>query len=107
MVIAAGKGGAEGPVEDGVAHVAIDIPKDAEVLAAAEQHGICRICQLGDGGVDGALPERVTGRLVRLGCGCRGELAVAHRRCAEAWFTIRGDRCVVLHVLIWLLSEFT
>jgi hypothetical protein len=36
--------------------------------------------------------ESGSGRLVRLGCGCRGELAAAHRRCAEAWFSVRGNR---------------
>ncbi|GJM94865.1 hypothetical protein PR202_ga11548 [Eleusine coracana subsp. coracana] len=103
MVIASGKDGTdergEGWREDAAAHVAIEIPEDAEVVAAAaeqqqQHHSICRICQLAEGEVDGALPERVTGQLVRLGCGCRGELEVAHQRCAEAWFSIRGgDRC--------------
>jgi hypothetical protein len=101
MVIAAGDGGGEGPGEDVMARVAIDITDDAEVAAAAEQQqGICRICQLGDG----ALPEHVSGRLVRLGCGCRRELAVALRRCAEAWFTIRGGRCVLHGLALSLLS---
>ncbi|TVU16998.1 hypothetical protein EJB05_33004, partial [Eragrostis curvula] len=77
MVIASGG--------EGAAHVAIDIAGDATEQQL--QLGVCRICQLEDGDVD----ERVSGRLARLGCGCRGELAVAHRRCAEAWFSIRGD----------------
>jgi hypothetical protein len=103
MVIAAGEGGGEGPGEDVMARVAIDITDDAEVAAAAEQQqGICRICQLGDG----ALPEHVSGRLVRLGCGCRSELAVALRRCAEAWFTIRGGRCVLHGLALSLSSQF-
>ncbi|KAF8725561.1 hypothetical protein HU200_020095 [Digitaria exilis] len=92
MVIAAGDAGRGGglPVPDGeVAHVVVDVADDG--CAATDQerwHGPgCRICHLPDVDGDG-LPER----LVRLGCGCRGELAAAHRRCAEAWFFVRGNR---------------
>ncbi|KAL6624529.1 hypothetical protein ACP70R_031850 [Stipagrostis hirtigluma subsp. patula] len=92
MVIEA-SGGGERAAEDGVApapHVVVVVDV-GDGCAAAELEGGCRICHLGDG--DGELPERVSGRLVRLGCGCRGELAAAHRRCAEAWFAVRGNKC--------------
>ncbi|GFP91695.1 hypothetical protein PHJA_001313500 [Phtheirospermum japonicum] len=29
---------------------------------------------------------------MELGCGCKGELGVAHSHCAEAWFRVRGNR---------------
>ncbi|KAG8067464.1 hypothetical protein GUJ93_ZPchr0005g16314 [Zizania palustris] len=75
-----------------LAHVVVDVESDgapAEEGEDARSLG-CRICHLGG---DGELPaESGSGRLVRLGCGCRGELAAAHRRCAEAWFSVRGSR---------------
>ncbi|CAN6331036.1 unnamed protein product [Urochloa humidicola] len=91
---AVGRGG-ERPVPDGevaLAHVVINV---ADGCAAADQERQgpgCRICHLPDGDGDDELPQRMRGRLVKLGCGCRGELAAAHRRCAEAWFSVRGNR---------------
>ncbi|CAL4910831.1 unnamed protein product [Urochloa decumbens] len=99
MVVIGGAGEAgsagERPVPDGevslaAAHVVVNV---ADGCAAADQERLgpgCRICHLPDG--DGELPQRLRGRLVKLGCGCRGELAAAHRRCAEAWFSVRGNR---------------
>lgn len=47
----------------------------------------CRICQLSSSsGGEGS-------ELILLGCGCKGELGVAHRNCAEAWFSVKGNRC--------------
>jgi hypothetical protein len=99
MVITAGDTGAgasgerpERPVEiDGaVAHVVVDV--DRTTAGQQQQGGTgsgCRICHL----ADGDLPAKSgSGRLVNLGCGCRGEIAAAHRRCAEAWFSVRGNR---------------
>ena len=94
----AGRGGERPVAPDGEA-VAQDVVVDvADGCAAADQElqrpgG--RICHLADGDGDGELPQRLSGRLVRLGCGCRGELAAAHRRCAEAWFSVRGNRYVL------------
>lgn len=46
----------------------------------------CRICQLSSSsGGEGS-------ELILLGCGCKGELGVAHRNCAEAWFSVKGNR---------------
>ncbi|XP_024545510.1 E3 ubiquitin-protein ligase MARCH11 [Selaginella moellendorffii] len=68
-----------------------DSSKPQEIATAAssaqqQQHHelVCRVCQLGS-------PE-VRGELMELACVCKDDLAVAHRRCAEAWFQIRGNR---------------
>lgn len=44
----------------------------------------CRICQLGLGSSGD--------QSIDLGCSCKGDLAAAHKNCAEDWFNIRGDR---------------
>ncbi|XP_020679299.1 uncharacterized protein LOC110097340 isoform X1 [Dendrobium catenatum] len=45
----------------------------------------CRVCQ--------QLAEEP---LIDLGCGCRGELAKAHRSCIEIWFRTRGsNKCEI------------
>uniref|UniRef100_A0ACD5U7C8 Uncharacterized protein n=1 Tax=Avena sativa TaxID=4498 RepID=A0ACD5U7C8_AVESA len=88
-------GGQERPVEiDGAAahEVVVDVDRSTAGHQQQQQGGIgsgCRICHL----EDGELPaESGSGKLVSLGCGCRGEIASAHRRCAEAWFSVRGNR---------------
>ncbi|CAL4896214.1 unnamed protein product [Urochloa decumbens] len=88
----AGRGG-ERPVPDGevavaVAHVVVNVADECATADQERPGAGCRICHL----PDGELPQRLRGRLVKLGCGCRGELAAAHRRCAEAWFSVRGNR---------------
>uniref|UniRef100_A0A452Y6I2 RING-CH-type domain-containing protein n=1 Tax=Aegilops tauschii subsp. strangulata TaxID=200361 RepID=A0A452Y6I2_AEGTS len=95
MVTTAGDAGAcEGPTVEGgiVGHVAVDIDRSAVTADRQGQVGTgsgCRICQLEDGDLPA---ESGSGQLVNLGCGCRGEIAAAHRRCAEAWFSVRGNR---------------
>ncbi|KAH7544991.1 hypothetical protein FEM48_Zijuj01G0044900 [Ziziphus jujuba var. spinosa] len=61
---------------------------------------ICRICHL----TSDQSPDRPTTTttttttvksavdLIHLGCGCKGELGMAHRHCAEAWFKLKGNR---------------
>ncbi|KAL7102765.1 hypothetical protein ACP275_08G138600 [Erythranthe tilingii] len=54
---------------------------------AEENQRVCRICHLtskesGSNSIE----------LIELGCGCKGELGVAHQNCAEAWFRMRGNR---------------
>lgn len=48
---------------------------------------VCRICHLS---------AKESGKnsleMMELGCGCKGELGVAHSLCAEAWFRVRGNR---------------
>ncbi|KAH0466422.1 hypothetical protein IEQ34_003660 [Dendrobium chrysotoxum] len=50
---------------------------------------VCRICHL--------IPEigesaAAGWKLIQIGCGCKGELGHAHRRCAEAWFRLKRNR---------------
>ncbi|KAG1330223.1 putative E3 ubiquitin-protein ligase MARCH11 [Cocos nucifera] len=53
----------------------------------AEVEKVCRICHLS------ADREDLEGsELIQIGCGCKGELGMAHRRCAEAWFRVKGNR---------------
>lgn len=47
----------------------------------------CRICHLG---LESNSHE--SGFPIQLGCSCKGDLAAAHRQCAEAWFKIRGNK---------------
>ncbi|KAL6544873.1 hypothetical protein OROMI_023735 [Orobanche minor] len=51
------------------------------------QRVVCRICHLS---------EKESGKtpieLMEIGCGCQGELGVAHSHCAETWFRVRGNR---------------
>lgn len=114
MVVVIGAGetgrGGERPVPDGevaqaqAAHVVVNVADDRAATDQEQQGSGCRICHLPDADGDGEPPERLSGRLVRLGCGCRGELAAAHRRCAEAWFSVRGNRYVLLRSLLCLLA---
>lgn len=93
-VIAAAGGEGDAGV---VAHVVVDVDESCAAAADDDDRSRrpstgCRICHLGGGGDGEMAAESGSGRLVRLGCGCRGELAAAHRRCAEAWFSVRGNR---------------
>ncbi|OAY78753.1 E3 ubiquitin-protein ligase MARCH11-like [Ananas comosus] len=48
---------------------------------------VCRICHLSpDQGEEAS-------ELIQLGCGCKDDLGIVHRHCAEAWFKLRGNRC--------------
>ncbi|BAF16814.1 uncharacterized LOC4338078 [Oryza sativa Japonica Group] len=93
-VIAAAGGEGDAGV---IAHVVVDVDESCAAAADDDDRSRrpstgCRICHLGGGGDGEMAAESGSGRLVRLGCGCRGELAAAHRRCAEAWFSVRGNR---------------
>nr|DAD21268.1 TPA_asm: hypothetical protein HUJ06_022731 [Nelumbo nucifera] len=54
----------------------------------------CRICHLSS---VSDYPSEVPSDLITLGCGCKGELGIAHRHCAEAWFKLRGNRISVFY----------
>ncbi|KAJ8899806.1 hypothetical protein K2173_019506 [Erythroxylum novogranatense] len=54
-------------------------------LAKVEKN--CRICHLC---LESSSHE--SGVPIELGCSCKGDLAAAHKRCAEAWFKIRGNK---------------
>ncbi|KAG0499315.1 hypothetical protein HPP92_004006 [Vanilla planifolia] len=69
---------------------------------------LCRICLVRrDGWIGGGGLE-----LIEIGCVCKGELGMAHRHCAEAWFGRRKQRTsttlevVPWQVLLLALSEF-
>ncbi|KAJ8471530.1 hypothetical protein OPV22_025873 [Ensete ventricosum] len=47
----------------------------------------CRICHLS---LEKAAPE--SGVAIVLGCSCKGDLAAAHKQCAETWFKIKGNK---------------
>lgn len=55
--------------------------------AVGDNQRVCRICHLS---------AKESGKssmgLIDLGCACKGELGVAHLDCAEAWFSVRGNR---------------
>ncbi|PSR95077.1 E3 ubiquitin-protein like [Actinidia chinensis var. chinensis] len=50
----------------------------------------CRICHLKLVGRGGGGDEEA-GVAIELGCACKGDLANAHKQCAETWFKIRGN----------------
>lgn len=47
---------------------------------------VCRVCHLTSDG------RSSSGDLIIIGCGCKEDLSIAHRQCAETWFKIRGNR---------------
>ncbi|PWA36434.1 Zinc finger, RING-CH-type [Artemisia annua] len=56
----------------------------------------CRICHMnaedGSDGNDDDESVMEDGReLMELGCNCRGDMGIAHQRCADTWFTTKGD----------------
>lgn len=48
-----------------------------------EEDAICRICfvELAEGG-----------ETLKMECSCKGDLALAHEKCAVTWFRIKGNR---------------
>ena len=62
--------------------------EEGEEEEVGEEEAVCRICMVAlleeeeEGAGDGVL---------KLECRCKGELALAHRRCALKWFGIKGD----------------
>ncbi|KAH9309791.1 hypothetical protein KI387_037702, partial [Taxus chinensis] len=47
---------------------------------------VCRVCHLSSD------CRTSPGDLIQIGCGCKDDLGISHRHCAEAWFKIRGNR---------------
>ncbi|CAN0854628.1 hypothetical protein LINGRAHAP2_LOCUS5958 [Linum grandiflorum] len=50
----------------------------------------CRICHLGL-----LSNEQESGVAIELGCSCKGDLAAAHKKCAETWFKIKGNMFLI------------
>nr|XP_009409498.1 PREDICTED: uncharacterized protein LOC103991695 isoform X2 [Musa acuminata subsp. malaccensis] len=53
----------------------------------------CRICHLS---LEKAASE--SGVTIVLGCSCKGDLAAAHKQCAETWFKIKGNKGFLLAI---------
>lgn len=68
--------------------VVVDLESGGK-CSETEREKICRICHLNSELV-GSTEEGW--ELIEIGCGCKGELGIAHRRCAEAWFRVKGNR---------------
>ncbi|KAI8014047.1 hypothetical protein LOK49_LG05G01373 [Camellia lanceoleosa] len=63
---------------------------ELKVHLAKEQRD-CRICHLNLVGGGGGGGDRESQVAIELGCSCKGDLAAAHKHCAETWFKIRGN----------------
>ena len=68
-------------------------PSPSEEEEVGEEEAVCRICMVAlleeeeeEGGAAGAGDG-----VLKLECRCKGELALAHRRCALKWFGIKGN----------------
>nr|CAD1834028.1 unnamed protein product [Ananas comosus var. bracteatus] len=95
-VVIAGKGKGEGADRGskGGACVVIDMGRGGGGAEGGGGGGgdgdgekVCRICHLSpDQGEEAS-------ELIQLGCGCKDDLGIVHRHCAEAWFKLRGNRC--------------
>ncbi|KAH7667990.1 Zinc finger RING/FYVE/PHD-type protein [Dioscorea alata] len=66
-------------LESGVTEIKVHLAKVVEKD--------CRICHLG---LQSASCE--SGVAIELGCSCKGDLASAHKLCAEKWFKIKGNK---------------
>ncbi|GMY08867.1 E3 ubiquitin-protein ligase MARCH8-like [Fagus crenata] len=66
----------------------IDIRGTCDTLSGelVNAETVCRICHL-----TSEHPSR-TSTLIQLGCGCKNELGISHRQCAETWFRSKGNR---------------
>lgn len=67
--------------------VVVDVGSGGVGGPIAEAEKLCRICHLSPD-----LEDLEASGLIQIGCGCKGELGTAHRRCAEAWFRVKGNR---------------
>ncbi|KAK6124187.1 hypothetical protein DH2020_042096 [Rehmannia glutinosa] len=61
-------------------------PNDV-VIKIEREDKCCRICHLSANESGKSLVE-----VMEIGCGCKGELGVAHLYCAKAWFRVKGNR---------------
>ncbi|KAK7339778.1 hypothetical protein VNO77_20460 [Canavalia gladiata] len=69
------------------------VPEIKVHLAKVERD--CRICHMG---LESESHE--SGAPIELGCSCKGDLAAAHKHCAEVWFKIKGNRtCEICHAV--------
>jgi hypothetical protein len=64
-----------------------DVDLEAGLADITKAESNCRICHLG---LESAAAE--SGNGIVLGCSCKDDLSRAHKRCAETWFKIRGNK---------------
>lgn len=64
----------------------VDLPEVKVHLGKVERD--CRICHLS---MDMS-NHHECGTPIELGCSCKEDLAAAHKKCAEAWFKIKGNK---------------
>ncbi|KAG0460442.1 hypothetical protein HPP92_020336 [Vanilla planifolia] len=70
---------------DGEKSLVVASAKKGFLLRNDSDREQCRVCQ-----------QSLEEPLIILGCGCRGELAKAHRSCIEIWFRRRGsNKCEI------------
>ncbi|VVB16539.1 unnamed protein product [Arabis nemorensis] len=64
----------------------IDSPYSVEISADGDSSDLDSLSEV----------DLETGRLPELhsGCSCKGDLGVAHSKCAETWFKIKGNICI-------------
>ncbi|GFS39225.1 RING/FYVE/PHD zinc finger superfamily protein [Actinidia rufa] len=82
------RGRRESPATD-FASDDVDLERGKVKVRLGKEERDCRICHLKlvrRGGGD-----EESGVAIELGCACKGDLANAHRQCAETWFKIRGN----------------
>lgn len=60
--------------------------KEGEEEKVEEEEMICRICHLSSDQVE------FHSDLIKLGCGCKGEIGIVHVHCGQAWFKLKGNR---------------
>ncbi|CAA2988186.1 uncharacterized protein LOC111412160 [Olea europaea var. sylvestris] len=76
--------------EDNCPSCVIDVKSSdsgANGSSVGEGERVCRICHLS---AKESGKESIA--LMEIGCGCKGELGIAHSECAEAWFRVKGHR---------------
>lgn len=80
--------GVPGPPER-VVGVVVDVSCSGGNPAESDGEKFCRICHLSS---DQHRQGSGDPELIQLGCECKGQLGIAHRQCAQAWFRLRGNR---------------
>ncbi|PHT44852.1 hypothetical protein CQW23_14010 [Capsicum baccatum] len=70
---------------------------EMKLLDSTKEERDCRICHLSllkSGGISTGgdqVQETSVGMAIELGCSCKGDLAAAHKQCAETWFKTKGN----------------